>query len=828
MIKVFLSHSSKDKANYIEQVVSKLKMDNLVYDRLTFEGGMKNIDEIFSGIDDSSIFVVFSSEHSLKSEWVKKELTYANTKLSQGEIDRIYPIIIDENISYNNPLIPDWMKEEYNLRLVARPVVSARKIQQRLRELSWKKHPILKKRKNIFVGRNELVRNIEERMDDFDNPTPSIINASGLKRIGRSSLLKKSIEKCSIVDTSYESPHVILSNGESIEDLILKIYDLGFSSERNVHDLFKMKHDDKIILCSELIEDLKNSGEILLIHDDGCLIDYKGDIQEWFNIIANKMQKHNKLQWIIASTRRVFPPVARSKDYIYCVNVPELTIAERKGLFRRVLQIYDVELSSDDLSKFSELLTGFPEQVFFLCEQIVDLGIEEAWKHSHEITNFNTERASIILSGYSGNKDILDFIYLLSKFEFISHKFLFSIEERGEFIEILQDLITRSICDYVGSDKEFIRLNDSIRDYIQRNRLEIPSIYKKKLEDHLKQFIESPDAFSDDLSDISYSIKESIKAGATPPEKYLIPSHYLKNIRELYHYKKQLNKVIELSNKFLENEDVIDNNIVQDVRYYLCLALARKRDKRFLEEVHKIQGPEHDFLMGFYYRLTNRPKESIERFNKCLTNRVVENRAKRELVQVLIYVGDFQAAASLAKDNYEEFPNNPYHIQAYLNTLIHANHDNDNDNEKTILNLIDELKNLGTDVSLEMAEIAIAEYLDRYKNNYNKAKETINDAVYRFKESHYPLLTQAFLAAKNGDLETLEKSYEKIKEISSMRNIGADTLHRLEAEISALKGNIERAIRIIKTNLINFPEKSLDEIINGLKKSKIISQVTRL
>lgn len=686
------------------------------------------------------------------------------------------------------------------------------------------KTPNPKKTKKIFVGRNELVRAIEERMDDFDISTPSILNASGLKKIGRASLLRRAIEKCSIVDASYESPHIILSNGESIEDLILKLYDLGFSSDKNVYDLFKIKYEQKLTLCSNLIDDINNSGEILLIHDDGCLIDYKGDIRGWFNDIANKMQESNKLQWIVASTRRVFPPVARSKDYIFCVNVPELSITERKGLFRRVLQVYGIELSSEDLAKFSGLLTGFPEQVFFLCEQIADLGTEEAWKHSHEITNFNSERASIILSGYSDNKDVLDFIYLLSKFEFIIHKFLFSIEEREEFTDILQDLITRSICDYVGTDKEFIRLNDSIRDYIQRNRLEVSSRYKKKLEDHLKDFIESPDVFSDDLSDLSYSIKESIKTGLVPPEKYLIPSHYLKSIRELYHYKKQLNKMIELSDKFLENEEAIDNHIVQDVRYYLCLALARKRDNRFLKEVHKIQGPEHDFLMGFYYRLTNRPKEAIDRFNKCLANRVVENRAKRELVQVLIYIGDYQAAGSLAKDNYEDFPSNPYHIQAYLSTLIHSknDNDNDNDNEKIILGLIEELKVLGTDVSLEMAEIGRAEYLARYKNNYSEAKATISDAVSRFKDSHYPLLTQAFLAAKNGDLETLERAYKEINNLSSKRNISADTLHRLEAEILALRGNIDKAIRLIKTKLINYPEKSLEEIIRGLQAEKII------
>ncbi len=816
MIKAFLSHSSKDKSPYVSQVVTTLKSNNIIYDELTFEPGMRAIDEIFSGIEESSLFVIFLSENSIESDWVKEELILAKEKLNQNEIDRIYPILIDESIAYSDKRIPEWMREEYNLRLIARPATAARKIQQRLREISWKKHPLLKERNKIFVGRYDLVQSIEERMDDFGRTTPSIVNASGLSRIGRSSVLKSAIEKCNIVSTSYECPHIILVNGEFIEDLIIKLYDLGFSEETDIYNLINVSHEDKINICYKLIDDIQRNNEVLLIHDDGCLIDYKGDIREWFEDLASKMQRNNKLQWIIASTKRIPPHIARKKEYIFTLNVPELSLAERKGLFKRVLQVYSADLSNDDLSRFSDLLTGFPDQVFFACEQIVDFGAADAWKRSHEITAFNSERASIILSGYSDNQEVLDFIYLLSKFEFISQQFLFSIEDRIELQDVLAELITKSICDYVGCDKDFIRLNDSIRDYIQRNKLGIPKKYSIKLENHLKEFLDNPSVYEDDISDILYSIKESIKTGKVLPEKYLIPSHFLKSIRELYHHKKHLNKVIELADKFLQKEDMLDKDIVQDVRYYLCLALARKRDKRFLKEVQKIVDPEHNFLMGFYYRLTNRPKDAIERFNKCLQDRVVANRSKRELVQVLISVNDYQAAASLAKDNYDDYPNNQYHIQAYINTIINSN--DKNKDLPLVEKLISELLSLGTEMSKEMSEIARAEFTAKCKGRYPDAKNIIADAVLAFSDSHYPVLSQAFLAARYKDEITLIRAFDKLKEVSKKKHISGSTLYQLEAAIMAIQGNGEMAIRFVKSKLSSFPESALQDVISRLDK----------
>lgn len=118
MGRAFLSHSSKDKI-LVEAVAKKLGNKYCIYDTFSFEEGQKNLDEIKKGLEDIDLFVIFLSNNSLESEWVKKELEIAYDKLLKKEIGKIYPIIIDTEISYEDSRIPEYLKE-YNLQKITK------------------------------------------------------------------------------------------------------------------------------------------------------------------------------------------------------------------------------------------------------------------------------------------------------------------------------------------------------------------------------------------------------------------------------------------------------------------------------------------------------------------------------------------------------------------------------------------------------------------------------------------------------------------------------------------------------------------------------------
>ena len=61
-MRIFISHSSKDKERYcndvVERLVKKVGKDAIVYDALTFEAGEKSIDEINRTLAFSDLYVI--------------------------------------------------------------------------------------------------------------------------------------------------------------------------------------------------------------------------------------------------------------------------------------------------------------------------------------------------------------------------------------------------------------------------------------------------------------------------------------------------------------------------------------------------------------------------------------------------------------------------------------------------------------------------------------------------------------------------------------------------------------------------------------------------
>ena len=112
---IFLSHSSADKERYVRIVANQLEkhldQHTIHYDEYTFESGMKSMEEIKRSLEDTDLFVVFLSKKALESDWVKKELLISKELLGKEIIKRIYPIVIDADLKWNDKKIPDWLKD---------------------------------------------------------------------------------------------------------------------------------------------------------------------------------------------------------------------------------------------------------------------------------------------------------------------------------------------------------------------------------------------------------------------------------------------------------------------------------------------------------------------------------------------------------------------------------------------------------------------------------------------------------------------------------------------------------------------------------------------
>ncbi|MCO6356825.1 TIR domain-containing protein [Pseudoalteromonas shioyasakiensis] len=812
MIKAFLSHSSQDKEHYVRNVANWLDKDNIIYDEYTFEEGEKPLDQIIGGLDKSEIFVLFLSDNALNSEWVIKEITEAKIRLDSNQINKIFPIIIDDKIQYTDSRIPEWLRDNYNLKPIKRANVAARRIHNKLREVSWTKHPELKIRENYFVGRLKELDAFEERIHDFSKEKPTVLICSGFNGVGRRSLIHRGCLKTNISECSHKPSAIFLDRNVSIEDFILKLNDFGLIDFGDSLEALSDKTvDEKIEYIHQIMNAAYNSKELIYFIDDGCLVNYKRELNSWFEkAIATYNQTAYPI-FCIASKYKVAFAARPRNDSFFFLEITELSTVERRRFFSQLAGLYKFELSLEQFDDICNLLSGLPEQVTFAADMLREDNQTSFHNKLVILADYNSERAATLLNKYENEESILDFIRMLSKFEVITMDFLFSIVNEKEFYPVIEELAAEHIIELIGLDGDIVRLNDVVRDYIARNRLTFSSELSERITERVKTTIERDDLFELDSSEFIFSIKEALKEGTKIDDKFLIPSHYLRCMKDLYYNRGSLQRIIDLADLILEKENNIDDSALQDIRYYLCLALAKTRNSRLLKEVQSINGDEHHFLLGFYYRLQGRYKDALDRFQQIENSRYVASRCKREIVQVYVQMEEYDKALDYAKKNYEDNRSNQFHTQAYFNCLI--NTDEAKKNSALLKELIYNLKSIGSEQSIEMSNIAEAIFEAKINDSENIAFDKIHDCIAMYPDNHYPLLAACDIALKFENLKEFESALEELMRISKNSHISQRSLNRYKALSAALKGDEGAALSLIRDDISRYPEESRQRTI---------------
>jgi TIR domain len=123
-VRAFLSHSSIDKP-YVQQVFDALGPTLAELDQVTFEPAKFNKDAILSAFDRCSVFVLFASEHSVKSKWVADEIKQALARLGDRQLTRIL-VYCPDKITFR--ILDPELKNLNIVRVEKTPLVCARQI----------------------------------------------------------------------------------------------------------------------------------------------------------------------------------------------------------------------------------------------------------------------------------------------------------------------------------------------------------------------------------------------------------------------------------------------------------------------------------------------------------------------------------------------------------------------------------------------------------------------------------------------------------------------------------------------------------------------------
>lgn len=347
---------------------------------------------------------------------------------------------------------------------------------------------------------------------------------------------------------------------------------------------------------------------------------------------------------------------------------------------------------------------------------------------------------------------------------------------------------------------------DSVRDHVKRNDLGLAPELRKALNAAIEDDIRKGNWNDYDSSRVAFVVKEALASGKELEPRLLIPSHMLRAIKELYYDRGSLKRAVQLADILLAKESNLDPQLIQDVRYYLCLVLARLRDPRVLDEVQRIKGDEHHFILGYYYRLVGRQSDAVDRLTRVLSGSFVGDRAKRELVEVLLQMEQYDEARELAQKNYEENRTNQFHIQAYFRALVLGSHpDQYVDQAKS---LCAELEAVGSDRARQMSMIGRALITARCAHDH-RALDQINDAIAAFPRIIYPVLAKFDIGLSFRNEEAMQAALDRLdKLLNEGAHLSTKTLAVQRAYLAAVRGDLPKAKNMAAEVSKNFTDEA--------------------
>ena len=734
MITTFVSHSSAQQT-YATTLVEKIGRNFCILDSFDFNPANKTDDEIYLKLKKSNIFVLLISREALKSPWVNFEIDKAKAMLEENESFLFLPYIIDEDVKIED--VPDWITIEkaYNLRLFKSPIMLAREIQQKRRKLLWEQNSLLRKKNNIFVGRNDKIEEFQNKLYSSLNSRKKVLITSGRDGVGK----RKFVSKCVIeelhYDEEFEPFNISIDSKSNIEDFILQLNSISMKyTLTQLNNVFLGSVEGKVHLAVELLNDIYNSQGLIFIDDSMGIVRPDREVSDWFIDIITDPILINKLALFSFSKMSPSSYVEAEYEEIMHIQLLPLSTSDRRKIFYKYAQICEVEMNNNDAEYFIKKLLGSPSQLYVAVDTVKSKGIRMAKQDLTDIIEIGDKKVTALLNQYKDDSQKWNFLILLSNFEFISFEILQQIYQE-DFIAIekfINSLMVNSLIEIFGPYEMYLKLDYSIADYIQRSRMKLDRITQNLMEEVIAQQIIDSNNIEQDLSTYLYQIRHRLLKGETSQSVLLIPSIIIKSIIDLY-TKNDWDTVICLCDKVLDSCNNFYEDVIHEIRYWLCLALCRKSDSRFYKEVRYFKGSDNEFLRGFYFRIEHNFTSAERCYRNVLNYNPRMNKVRRELVTVLLNQRKYNEALELAKENYENNPSNTYHITAYFRCLIRKVSINSDD--KDLLN--DLMKSIEKSFSSKKNSLLLSMKIEYA---YMIAKEKVENVLHMIEDSlnRYP------------------------------------------------------------------------------------------
>lgn len=385
----------------------------------------------------------------------------------------------------------------------------------------------------------------------------------------------------------------------------------------------------------------------------------------------------------------------------------------------------------------------------------------------------------------------------------VSYQALQSIIGNDDFVkEKINMFYINGIIEFVGISREYIKINSAIKGHVTRAEYKLSYEYNQKLQNYVSNFLNQFQYEDLDMPDFFLKMKESLLHEGKIDNKYMIPSQYLKTMVELYEQQKDYPKVVEYADIVLQSTEYIEEKLVFEIRFFLCMALAKQRDRRMLSEVQHITGADHNFLLGFYYRMVGNYDKAIEHLEISLIERKKFAKAKREKVQVLINLERFEDALTVAKENYDNDKRNPYHIHAYFLCLIKNDEIDLKEKNDILKELLDNLEKTTTDFGQELFIRCSALKKAYMDNDEDGAFALINSAIKKSNSPIYSLQDKFDICERTRKYDEMNDVIQKVEKLRMRDTFGKErAMYRMKVLYAAYikdKQSVDKLITEIR------------------------------
>ena len=835
MDKIFLSHSSKDK-KYVRPIFEYFGGDRCIFDEMTFEGGMPTIGEIFKGIDDTDIFVIFISDAALESIWVKKEIYIAEESLNNDtkRLSQIFPIIIDDNVTYTDERIPIFLKRgfgAYNLRHIQNHKVACKKISDQLTKLRIEKDMDFGKKINFFYGRDLEKKKFKDSFDERDENGKikhiKCLVISGIDGIGRKAYARAALKDSEIMERYYFPMSILLSQNDTIDDLIFKLsFDLGLG--KYTYDDLKLfgDMDSKIDILSELLCAAQKYCEQIFIEDDMCIVK-SSEIVYWFERALQKIG--NKITVIVITRLNLNSFKYVKNKNVFTISLQNLEPSDTYGFLRGYSKLCGIPFEDEDIDFFSEILSGYPLQIQYCVDLAkANKSIQYVKDNSYmvaEMSRANSAKILDIIIEENFKEEYNGFLALMAKLGTVPVSLLANIIKINH---VYKDVFNRirmfTICNMVGTSGEYIKLNSVIRDYVLRSGFELTKDINDVLNKNIEQFIQRVDdpEYMNYLSfsEFSYYVKENLKKNNVIPDRFLYSTIYVKTIIELYNSGvRKYDRILDIVKEMKQSGIFVncDDDVKDVIQFYYCSSLARLKKIEFDAEVSYFRDnssyEQYNFLKGFNYRLQGLYQMAERSYKKVLDIHPRHDKTRRELVLIYTNMQDYDTALDLAEQNYKDYPENLYQMQAYFDCLMYRNVLSD----KQKADIEDIMKTAESIYRTTASEIYFqlkAKHLAFIEHNKKRALEVLEEGSAKFEYSFYIQKEYFDICRRYDDRAGMERAFDKLKSIANSDNANFKTaLLCREAYLSAYQGKSKVAIEIKLKGNSHFTESAIDNIM---------------